>query len=76
VVKIRVNPEDSEASEKLAREFGVTGYPSFFMYPQNGRPVRVRQHKQIDGEWALMSPDEFVKACQNAAAGKAQDAAE
>ena len=29
VVKIKVNPEDSEAGEKLAREFGVQGYPIF-----------------------------------------------
>lgn len=76
VVKIKVNPEDSEASAKLAREFGVNGYPSFFIYPQNGRPVRVNRHKQVDGEWELMSPDEFVKACQDAAAGKTQEPAE
>lgn len=73
VIKIRVNPEDSEASAKLAREFGVHGYPSFFIYPQNGRPVSINQHKQVNGEWELMSPEEFVSACQNAAAGKAQE---
>lgn len=72
VVKIKVNPEDSEASEKLPREFDVQGYPSVFIYPQNGRPVRVNRRKQVGAEWELLAPSEFVKACQDAATGKTQ----
>lgn len=68
-----MNPEDSAASQKLAQEFGVTGFPAFFIYPQSGRPIRIRQHKHVEGEWVLMTPREFVRACQDAAAGKAQD---
>ncbi len=69
VIKIKVNPETSDTSEKLSREWNIHGYPSFYVYPQNGRPVRVNRRKQVDGEWELMSPSEFVQACKKAAAG-------
>ena len=70
VIKIKVNPETSDASEKLSREWNINGYPSFYVYPQNGPPVSVNRRKQVDGEWELMSPSEFVQACKKAAAGQ------
>src|SRR5581483_9442849 len=71
VVKVKVNPEDGAAARKVADEYGVHSYPSFFIFPQGtSRPVKVARHKRVGNEWVLMTPEEFVRACQEAAGQK------
>ena len=51
---VKINPETSAYEETLAQEFGVVGYPSFFIIKQNGEVVRqIRRTTQI-------SPAQFI----------------
>lgn len=68
VVKVRVNPEDGEDETLLARRFGITGYPSFFIVPAGSTaPKKVTPYKRQGTGWVPMGPLDFVQACQEAA---------
>jgi thiol:disulfide interchange protein len=64
VVKVRVNPESGAAEAALAEEFGVRGFPSFFVVPQVGGVDRAKVHPfKRDGD---LTPSEFVEECRRA----------
>jgi thiol-disulfide isomerase/thioredoxin len=68
VVKVRVNPEDGEDETLLARRYGITGYPSFFIVPAGATsPKKITPYKRQGSGWAAMGPADFVQACQEAA---------
>jgi thiol:disulfide interchange protein len=33
IIKVRVNPEDGQKENAIAFQYGVTGFPSFFVHP-------------------------------------------
>lgn len=70
IIKIKINPELDEDSEKMAKQWGVDHFPSVLMYPpQATRPIWVRRGREVDGEWQPFTPQEFVAECQKRAAG-------
>ena len=65
VVKVRINPEHGRPEREIANQYGVTGYPSFFVMRQaNSTRRNVNPFRQGGGN---LSPAEFVCACQRAA---------
>ena len=67
VVKVRINPEAGRKDQEIAAMFGVAGYPAIFMLPSGAtKAVPLARHKKVAGQWALMSPTEFVQACKSA----------
>jgi len=64
LVKIRVNPESGRRERMLANEYGVRGYPSFFIQSTpDAAPSKIRRTSS-DG---LKSPEEFVATLERAA---------
>ncbi len=64
VVAVRINPDRGPQEKALAEQFGVTGYPSFFVVGEGAtESQRIRPHRQEGGQWVLMSPAEFVAEC-------------
>jgi thiol-disulfide isomerase/thioredoxin len=65
VVKVRINPENGRAEREIANQYGVRGYPSFFVLrgvdapPMNVHPFR-KSGKNL-------TPAEFASACAQAA---------
>ena len=64
LVKIRVNPENGRRERLLANEYGVKGYPSFFIQSAPGATPRKIRRSDRDG---LKSPEEFVATLERAA---------
>ena len=57
---MRINPEHGQAENDLARQFGVSYFPSVYLVPKQGaRPQRI----QIG---ANITPASFVKSTRNA----------
>jgi thiol:disulfide interchange protein len=68
LVKVKINPEQGQAERAIADQYGVTGYPSFFVLPSaDGQAERVAGQVQEGGGWRLRTPDEFVARCEQAA---------
>jgi hypothetical protein len=76
MVKVRVNPENSERSRLLADAWRVEGYPALYVLPVDGAdPVQVGTHRRDPGgmlsfpSWVALPPDVFLdhlKAAVNA----------
>ncbi len=64
LVKIRVNPESGRRERLLANEYGVRGYPSFFIQSAPGTAPRKISRTHRD---RLKSPEEFVASLERAA---------
>ncbi len=64
LVKIRVNPESGRRERLLANEYGVHGYPSFFIQSAPGATPRKIRRTDRDG---LKSPEDFVATLERAA---------
>lgn len=68
LVKVRINPEQGQAERAIADQYGVTGYPSFFILPSaDGQAERVGGQVREGNGWRLRTPDEFVERCEQAA---------
>ncbi|MGH9900568.1 MAG: thioredoxin family protein [Pyrinomonadaceae bacterium] len=64
-VKVRINPEAGLEERALARRYGVSGYPAFFVIAgESARPQRVHPFMRS----GTMSPAQFADACRKAAA--------
>lgn len=64
VVKVRINPEHGPAEEKIARQYGVTGYPAFFIVSTSStRPRKVHPFRRSGKN---LTPAEFASACEQA----------
>ena len=63
LVKIRVNPESGRRERLLANEYGVNGYPSFFIQSGPGAAPRKIRRAGRDG---LKSPEDFVATLEKA----------
>ena len=64
VVKVRINPENGRAEEAVAKQYGVTGYPAFFvMRAPNSMPKKVHPFRRGKN----LTPAEFASACEQAA---------
>jgi thiol-disulfide isomerase/thioredoxin len=65
-VKVRINPEDDSANREIARQYGVRGYPAFFViagpntFPQSVSPFYKRGN---------LSPAEFAEKCREVSRG-------
>ena len=63
VVKVRINPEHGPAERELAKQYGVRGYPSFFiMRNPSATPFDVQPFRRGRN----LTPAEWVSACQRA----------
>lgn len=61
VIKVRVNPEHGGAEKQLATEFGVKGFPSFFVIRRaSSLPVRVHPFRRGAPN---LTPAQFARAC-------------
>jgi thiol:disulfide interchange protein len=67
MVRVRVNPEQGPDDAAVAEQYGVEGYPAFFVQPAGGAPVKVSRYVSRGGKRRLMTPAEFVGACRRAA---------
>ena len=60
IIEVRLNPEHGQAEEAIARRYGVTGYPTYFIFPPGSdQPRRVAAH-------GGMAPAQFVQECKKA----------
>ncbi len=68
VEKVAINPEAGPKERAIADTLGVTGYPAFFVIaPGSDEPQKIHPYRKAGEEWVMMSPAEFVQACQQAA---------
>jgi thiol:disulfide interchange protein len=68
LVKVKINPERGQEERAIADQYGVTGYPSFFVLPSaDGQAERVAGQVQEGDGWRLRTPEEFVARCEKAA---------
>jgi thiol:disulfide interchange protein len=67
ITRVRINPEKGAEEARLAREYGVTGYPALFMIADGGRPERVSRSVLDNGQRRLKTPEEFVATLRQAA---------
>jgi thiol:disulfide interchange protein len=63
VLRVRVNPEEGSDENALAAEFGVRGFPAFFVVSADGGSKRRVHPFTTEG---FMSPAQFVEACRAA----------
>ena len=62
VLKVKINPEHGRAEQELADQYGVKGYPAFFVIrkpssvPANVNPFR--------GGGSHLTPTQFASACE------------
>jgi hypothetical protein len=75
MVKVRVNPENSDAERRLADAWRVEGYPAVLVLPSGSKdPVPVRTHDRDPGgilsfpKWLLLPADEFLDHLKEAVA--------
>jgi len=51
---VKINPENGKLENQLSKEFGVIGYPSFFVSTNDGKnTIRIKKTSNI-------SPEEFI----------------
>jgi thiol:disulfide interchange protein len=68
--KVRINPEDGPKEEAISEQFGVSGYPSFFVVPAGTQsPIKLSRSKSVGGEWVERTPGEFAQLCRSYASG-------
>lgn len=68
LVKVRINPEYGLAERGVADSFGVTGYPSFFVYsPVTGSSEWIGRTVPDGDDRRSATPEEFVASCRVAA---------
>ena len=61
VVKVRINPEHGRPEREIANQFGVTGYPSFFVISKRSSlPAKLNPFRRSG---ANLTPAEFARAC-------------
>lgn len=61
VVKVRINPEQGAAERALAKRYGVSGYPSFFVMRNSAaRPANVHPFRRV----GKLTPTQFANACR------------
>jgi len=62
VVKVRINPEWGRPERELSKQYGVTGYPSFFVIRKiSSAPIQVNPFRSIG---ANLTPAQFARACE------------
>lgn len=64
LLKVRINPEDSDEDQALARRFGVTGYPTVLVLGSGSESASRIPSSLKRG---TLSPDSFVAAVERAA---------
>lgn len=62
VVKVRINPEWGRPERELAKQYGVTGYPSFFVIRKSSTPpIEVNPFRKVGTN---LTPAQFAQACE------------
>ena len=70
ITAVRINPDDGDEEKGIAEEWGVRGYPSFFILPEGStRGSKVHPYKRSGDERTAMSPEAFVQSCRNLGGG-------
>jgi thiol:disulfide interchange protein len=67
ITRVKINPEKGPEEARLAREYGVTGYPALFVIADGGRPQQVARSTRHNGQPRLKTPEEFVATLRQAA---------
>jgi outer membrane lipoprotein-sorting protein/thiol-disulfide isomerase/thioredoxin len=66
VVKVRINPEHGPQERVLSGQYGVTGFPAFFvMRKPSSLPTNVNPFRTTGGN---LTPVQFVRACERGVA--------
>ena len=62
-VKVKLNPEQSDANRRMFRQWGGRGYPTLFVKaPDESQPGRIRgPFSRHNGRWAIMNRLEFMR---------------
>gem|GEM_PF-3068576 len=62
-VKVKINPENSEANQRLFRQWGGRGFPTLFVQGvDNHQPKRIRgPFSKQNGRWKIMGRVEFMQ---------------
>ena len=60
IIDVRLNPGQGPAEEAIASRYGVTGYPTYFMFPPGSDQPR---EVTADGD---MAPAQFIQECKQA----------
>ena len=60
VIPVKINPEMGSLENAMAEQFGVMGYPTFFLV--SAHPRRIMRIPRTNN----VNPDEFVQECQAA----------
>ncbi|HEX7295174.1 MAG TPA: thioredoxin fold domain-containing protein, partial [Pyrinomonadaceae bacterium] len=61
VAKVRINPEHGRPERELANQYGVTGYPSFFVIRKvSSAPIPVNPFRKVGPN---LTPAQFAQAC-------------
>ena len=69
IVAVRLNPERGAREQAISNQFGVHGYPALYVLPaKSNQPRKIYPYRKEGDGWVLMSPSEFVEACQQVSA--------
>jgi len=49
-IRVKIEPEKEKAAKMLANEYGVIGFPTFFIVPKSGNTIRLRGLGNITSE--------------------------
>lgn len=64
---VRIAPDNGQAEQKIMSEYGVEGFPSFFVAKRDGNRVKIETHTTNGGNLRLKTPAEFIESVEEAA---------
>jgi thiol:disulfide interchange protein len=67
ITRVKINPEKGPEEARLAREYGVTGYPALFVIADGGTAQPIARSVRDSGRPRLKTPEEFVATLRQAA---------
>lgn len=66
LMPVKINPEQGPLEDKIAQEFGVFAYPSFFIVPGDAsKSVAIRRTSNISPEEFIAQIDSALKTIKN-----------
>ncbi|HVR96560.1 MAG TPA: thioredoxin family protein [Thermoanaerobaculia bacterium] len=65
---VRINPEKGMEEKRIARQYRIGGYPSFFVHPNSSQQPKPVDRMTLAGpQRRLQTPQEFVETLKQAA---------
>lgn len=66
---VRVAPDHGKAEERIMKDYGAQGYPSFYVVMPDGRRIELPTHIQ-ENPPRLKTPEEFIRSILEATGGE------